>query len=352
MLSAIIILIGLSLLILVHELGHFIAAKKAGLLVEEFGFGFPPRIFAKKFGETEYSINWLPFGGFVRIYGERTVEAGESPKEVIGKEEKIDKSRSFSHQSAWKRFVIMGAGIAINFFVGWILLSLVFMIGTRPAILITEVLDNTPAFSAGLMSGDVVLGFSDDGEFISTMAGSAGEEVAFQVLRGNETVDINIVPRTVEQAGGQGALGVMIAKAGVEGQSFFTAIYSGLKMSILGMGEILRAFGSLLADLFGHASIPANIVGPVGIFGIADQLGSLGFVFLLQLIGIISLNLAVLNFIPFPALDGGRILFLIIEKIKGSPLSAKAEIWANAVSFVFLILLMVVITGRDIINLF
>ena len=108
----------------------------------------------------------------------------------------------------------------------------------------------------------------------------------------------------------------------------------------------------MLAELFGNARIPDYIVGPVGIFGVANQLGQLGFVYLIQLVAIISLNLAVLNFIPFPALDGGRILFLLIEKIKGSSLSVKAEVWANAVSFVFLILLMIVITGRDIVNLF
>lgn len=352
MLSAIIIILGLSFLILVHELGHFIAAKKAGLLVEEFGFGFPPRMWSKKIGETRYSINWLPFGGFVRIYGERTVEAGEKPGAIIEKEKNIDPARGFSKQSIWRRFVIVAAGISINFFVGWLLLSLVFMIGSKQMVLITDVAEDTPAAEVGLLAGDAILDFKTSNEFIGYVDQHRGEEIVFNIAREGEEMAVTVVPRTLEEAPSGGAVGVMITDAGFESVSFFSAIWEGLKTSVLGMGEILKAFGTLLAELFGHARIPENIVGPVGIFGVANQLGQLGFVYLLQLIAIISLNLAVLNFIPFPALDGGRILFLLIEKIKGSPLSVKSEIWANAVSFIFLILLMIVITGRDVINLF
>ena len=344
MISAILIIVGLSVLILIHELGHFIAAKNAGLLVEEFGFGFPPRLYGKKIGETVYSLNWLPFGGFVKIFGERSVEAGRLPEEGGA-----DKSRSFAHQSAWKRFVIMGAGISINFLFGWLLLAVVLMIGSPQSVLITDVAPNTPAEEVGLLPGDQLVEYATPAEFSEFVNARRGQEVNLEIRRAGEVRTVTVTPRELE--GTTGSVGVFITEVGLAPQAFFPALWDGLKLSITTMGEILKAFGTLLAEMFGSASIPENIVGPIGIFGIANQVGQLGFVFLLQLIALISLKLAILNFIPFPALDGGRILFLIIEKIKGGPLNQKVELWANAASFVFLLLLMIVITARDIINL-
>jgi regulator of sigma E protease len=348
MISAILVIIGLSVLVLIHELGHFLAAKRAGLLVEEFGFGFPPRMFSIKKGETRYSFNWLPFGGFVKIYGEKGEVLGPNQQAT---ESKVDTKRSFAHQSFWTRMVIIGAGISINFIFGWLLLSLVFMVGARQAVIVSQIAPGSPAELAQIEAGDELVGFKTVSEFTSFTNAHRGEAVEMKIKTQDVERAITITPR-VEVPVGQGALGVAIIETGFAKYSFFGALWHGLAVAVESMAEIFKAFGALVADIFGHGRVPENVVGPIGIFGVAGQLGDLGFVYVLQLIAMISLNLAVLNFIPFPALDGGRLLFLIIEKIKGSPIHAKGEIWANGLSFIFLILLMMIITGRDIIRLF
>jgi len=335
MLSALFLIIGLSLLVMIHELGHFIAAKQAGIKVEEFGFGFPPRIKAWKRGETEYSINWLPFGGFVLR------EAGEI----------VDEKRSFAHQSLWRRFVVIAAGISINFIAGWLLISSVLMIGAREAVVLTQIQPGSPAETAGFWANDVLVGFKDATSFVDFTHAQQGKKVSIEVLRGQEKKTIEVTLRKVISEN-EGPLGAVVSKVGFARLGFFAALWQGFTSSVEGVAEIFKAFGSLLGQLFGHANLPSNIVGPVGIFGIAGDLGKLGFVYLMQLLAMISLNLAALNAIPFPALDGGRILFLIIEKIKGSPLHPKREMYANVISFGFLLLLMVIITGRDIVRLF
>src|SRR3989344_6857263 len=143
--AILIVIVGISLLIFVHELGHFLVAKKMGLLVEEFGFGFPPRLFSWKKGETTYSLNWLPFGGFVKIYGEDPSEA--------------DGERSFSNQKAWKRSLLIVAGVLMNFLLGWLLMSVIFMVGIPKAIFISEVVPESPAAMVGLQTEDEVSGF-------------------------------------------------------------------------------------------------------------------------------------------------------------------------------------------------
>lgn len=347
MLAAIFIIVGLILLILVHEIGHFLAAKQAGIRVEEFGIGFPPRITGWQRGETFYSINWLPIGGFVKIYGENKhrseEEAGETGVAV-------DTKRAFFLQSFRRRFVVIAAGISINFIVGWLLLASVYMVGAREAVVITDILEDSPAATAHLQRGDELVGFKSADHFIAYTSANQGKAVTIEVLR--EDMAISVPAQLREAIEGQAPLGAAIGKVGFAGLPFFAALQKGLIDSVTAVADIFRAFGSLIADLFGHAKVPESIVGPVGILGIAGDLGKLGFVYIVQLIAMISLNLAALNAIPFPALDGGRILFMVIEKIKGSPLNPKRELWANLASFGFLIILMLVITSRDIIRLF
>ncbi len=348
MLFGLIVVIGISLLIIVHEAGHFIAAKQAGLKVEEFGFGFPPRIFAIKKGETEYSFNWIPFGGFVKIYGE-SKEQMERRAAQTG--EIIDPKRSFAHQSAWRRLTIVFAGVAINFFAGWLLLSLVFMVGAPQAVVITGVAPESPAALAGILPGDQVLQFKTASDFIHTTEANRGKELPLEITREGKVLNLVVTPR-LENVKGQGATGVIISEAGFEKLPFFASLWKGLTTSLEVMGQILQTFGSMISRLFVHAELLDGVVGPIGIWGVANQLGGLGLVYLMQLIGMISLNLAVLNAIPFPALDGGRFLFIIIEKIKGSPIGQKKELVFNLVGFGLLFILMIAITGRDIIRLF
>ena len=331
------VIIFLSILILVHELGHFVAAKKFGLLVEEFGFGLPPQIWKKKIGETIYSINALPFGGFVKIYGE-------------DREEKAEKDRSFASLPIKKRSLIIFAGVLMNFLLGWLLISVIFSIGVPQAILITKVELNSPAAEIGLQAGDKILSAGAD-NFIKFIDEHRGQEIVIKIERNGEIKEFKTIPR-INPPAGEGALGIALMESGLAKKNLLASVWEGLKTSV----EIIRAvfaaiFNLITKALVGKATLE-QIAGPIGIVKITAQAGSLGFVYLLQLLALISLNLVVINIFPFPALDGGRLLFLLIEKIKGSPLPVKFERYANALGMALLLFLMVIITIKDIRGIF
>lgn len=351
--SILFVLLGISVLILIHEAGHFWAAKKAGLLVEEFGFGFPPRLFKKKIGETTYSFNLLPFGGYVRIYGEHAdhIETAASDTPPESSKLGIDPRRSFSNQSAWRRLVIILAGVAMNFILGWFLLATVFMLGAPQEIVVAEVLPGSPAAISGLEPGDTILGFKETKEFVTYINERQGTELQFEIKRGSEVLPVLATPR-VNPKPDEGALGVALVDSGFEGLGFFAALKEGFVQSLEVMAQIIKLFGQLLANLFTKGKVLEDVVGPIGVFSVASQAGERGFVYLLQLLALISLNLAALNAIPFPALDGGRALFILLEKIKGSKFSAKRELAVNIAGLVVLFGLMIVITVRDIVRLF
>lgn len=356
MLIAIIVIIGLSLLVLGHEAGHFFAAKLFGLQVDEFGFGFPPRIAAKKVGGTEYSINWLPFGGFVRIAGERgefemLEGGGESGNpalpDPVAPETPADPSRQFYTQPAWKKSVIILAGVFTNFILGWFFISVVLMVGVPQSLIIAGTEPGSPAAAAGIQAGDIVKGYTSAESFISFIDAHKGTPVTVAVLRNDKEVDFTVTPRT-NAAPNQGAIGVALEEGGAPREGVFAALRDGIvaawDISIL----TIQAFWGLIGQVFTHATIPAGIVGPVGIFSVAEETGSIGLAYLLQFIGVISLNLMVVNLIPFPALDGGRFLVILIEKVKRSPLPYKVEAWINGIGFALLLALMIALTVRDV----
>ena len=348
MLIILIVLIGISLLVLTHEAGHFFAAKFFNMKVDEFGFGFPPRIFARKYGETEYSLNWLPFGGFVKIAGENEPVAGAVDTNIPVD---VDKSRYFSHQAIWKRLIVIVAGVAINFLTGWLLLSAVLMVGTPRILVVTDVQPGSPAAEVGLTRGDIFKDFGTSQQFIDFVNQHRGEEISLNVIRGGKDLAISVTPR-IHTGEHEGAVGVVLADGGVPKEGFFASLRDGFKETFVIAWLTLQAFGSLLAGLFFHAQLAAGVVGPVGIVSVAQQTGQLGFIYLLQLISLIAINLAIINLVPLPALDGGRVLFMLIEKIKGSPLSQKFEIRLILATYAFLAVLMIALTIRDVSALF
>jgi regulator of sigma E protease len=349
MLTAIFVIIGLSLLILGHEAGHFFVAKLFKLRVDEFGFGFPPRMLAKRKGETEYSLNWLPFGGFVKIAGENDrLNGGLGKLKSLPEEEK---NRLFCFQSWWKRSVVLLAGVAVNFLLGWFLISAVLMIGTPRALVISQVQQNSPAAKIGLLEGDVIRNYVSADEFIKYINQNRGEQIILEVRRGGEDLNLSIVPR-INVPPGEGALGIALAEVGEGRKGFFPAIAAGLKQSALICRLVLTALYQLVKNLFLHGSLLQGIVGPVGIFSVAQETGHIGLIYLVQLVSLISLNLAVVNLIPFPALDGGRFFLILIEKIKGSPVSYRTETIVNSLGFAFLLFLMALLTIRDVGRLF
>ncbi len=343
-------IVGLSLIVLAHEFGHFIAAKLSKIGVDEFGFGFPPRLFARRWGETTYSINALLFGGFVRIYGED------------GKE---NDSRAFNNQPVWRRMLVTCGGVLINVVVAWLFFSAVFMAGAPEHLVISDVAPGSPAAAAGIVSGDIIHEVRGGTQtltipikvdaFITLVKEAAVRNEAVVLNVGSVGAgerEVSLVPRANPPAG-EGALGVGLAEAGVPQTGFFKSFLSGAEET-----WVLAKFTVLgLMDFFGRAfSAPGTLreaMGPVGIAAAtAAQASTLGFSYLLRLLGFISLNLAVLNLIPFPALDGGRIVFLLIEKLKGSPVSYVVQRLVNASGFVVLLLLMLAVTFKDVRILF
>ena len=348
MLIVIIVIVGLSVLILGHEAGHFFAAKMFGLKVDEFGFGFPPRIAAKKIGDTEYSINWLPFGGFVRISGERGEFAaidGEEPISPLA--EPVDEGRLFYSQPAWKKAIIMLAGVIMNFILGWIFISLVLMIGVPQTLVIAGVQTGSPAAAAGFQAGDIVKGYTDSQSFINFVNDNKGAPITVSIIRNDKDISFTVTPRAVTSPN-EGAIGVELEEGGAARENPFLALRDGFVSAGMVSWLTIQAFGDLIKQIFVHASIPSDVVGPVGIFSLAEETGHIGLAYLLQFIGIISLNLMVVNLIPFPALDGGRFVMVLIEKVKKTPLSFKTEAWVNGIGFGLLLLLMLVLTIRDI----
>jgi regulator of sigma E protease len=371
--TIIIFLLVLSVLVFVHELGHFLVARKNGVKAEEFGFGFPPRIWGiyknkdnewkhvkgskevKDAKSTVYSFNWIPLGGFVKIKGE-------------GGQNKEDKD-SFAHKPVWRRALILVAGVVMNIILAGVLISIGYMIGfpdstnnlpqsaqvSGQQVQIVQVMPDSAAESANIKPGDVVV--SVDGESVDSetelqelIRASANEEVDLVLKRQDETINLNVSPDVKDN--GQGSLGVAIVSSGIVKYPFFQSIWQGFKVSILLVGAIFAAFFELIKNLFVGAPISAEIAGPVGIADMTGAYARMGFSYLLQFTALLSLNLAVINILPFPALDGGRILFLAIEKIKGSPVKQEVENVIHNLGFILLMLLVLIVTFKDVSNLF
>lgn len=343
MLSAITIIIFLSILILIHELGHFLLAKRFGLFVGEFGLGLPPRAWGKKIGETIYSINWLPFGGYVKI-------AGEDGDDEIDK--KVPHDRIFYNIAAWKRFLILVGGVGMNFLLGWMLLSIVFMIGIKPGLFISQVQEGSPASVAGLQANDRLLEFTKSDDFVSYAKEHAGEEIAIKVGRGDAELTLQMTPRKDPPAG-QGPLGVVLGEAlGREKLGLGSAVKEGFFEAIEIGKSTFQGLGGLLSATFKGQGSLDNVAGPIGIVKVTVDASEAGYIYVLSLMALISINLAAFNILPFPALDGGRVLFLVIEKLKGSPLPKKFEQYANGIGLLLLLGLILVVSVKDVIRIF
>ncbi len=362
MIIPLITLFGIVVLIILHELGHFLTAKKFNLKVEEFGVGFPPRITGKKVGETLYSLNWLPLGGFVKISGE-----GEDQEalEALPEEEK---RRLFAFQKPWKKALIVSAGVMVNFLSGWLILFVVFLIGTPRGLIINTVQPNSPAAVSGIQANDLVLGFgtpislinerniapsNEDlrAEFINFINAHEGKTIDL-LVRSNDKEKMISVDLKKPTEEGRGVLGVQFTEVGIQQQSFFEAFKKSFSQAVTIITLTVQSLGDLIGNLFSKAEISKDVIGPVGIFSFAYETGKVNLIYLLQLLSIISLNLAVLNLIPFPALDGGHLLFIAIEKLKGSPISKQIKLVANVTGVGLLLLLAVILTVRDVQNVF
>jgi len=342
--SILIFLVVLSILVLVHEFGHFIMAKRAGILVEEFGFGLPPRVFGKKVGETIYSINLLPFGGFVRLHGESTEESVTVPE------------RSFMNKNKRVRVSVVVAGVIMNFILALLCFSIVSSFSGIPKdtknIKIIDINQNSPALTAGLVVGDIIKTadgkeFQSVDEFIKYVDTKKGTKVKIGTSDGKK---LTLTPRA-NPPEGEGPLGVVISTTEVYyppvWQRPFYGIYYGFKDSFFWGKTILTSLGGLVTSLF-RGVVPKDVSGPIGIFAVTSEAAKTGILTLINFIGILSVNLAILNIIPFPALDGGRLLFIVIEGVFGKKVLPKVEARIHTVGMIILLTLIFLITIGDV----
>lgn len=350
--SIIFLIIAFALLILSHELGHFIAAKKSGMRVDEFGFGFPPRLFKIKKGETTYSFNAIPFGGFVKILGE------DGEKELERAE------GAFTSKSISARFFVLVAGVTFNVALAWILISFSFTIGApvsssavpagtglkNTGIVIVQVVKNSPAELSGLKPGDKLITFSRIEDVQNFIENGTGKEIELRYQRGKVFSSVVLTPRANPPAG-EGAIGIAMDEIGLLKLPFYAAVWEGAKTTYNLTAGTATAFFNFIADAFKGKPVLDAIAGPVGIVSITGGAAKLGFVYLLNFIAFLSINLAILNILPFPALDGGRLVFLLIEKIKGSPVSAKFTGITHSVGMIILMFFMLLVTYHDIARL-
>jgi regulator of sigma E protease len=325
-LTIILIVIFFAVLVLGHEAGHFAVAKLLGLKVDEFGFGFPPKIIGRKFKGTEYTINAIPFGGFVKV---PSLDSG---------------SDEYSAVPAWKKAAVFCSGVIMNFFIAWLAFSVIFMIGAPQGVYIGGVIADSPAAESGIKSGDRLSGFTSITEVVDFIGSKADESIVLEVERSGKNISVEVIPREND---GVGRIGVELVESGFERVGFFKGLGSGLSSAWGFTGRIVNAFISM----FRHAEF-GNSTGPIGIFSAVSVAKDMGLPYFLQLLGIVSLNLMVVNILPLPALDGGHLLFLFIEKIRRKALSKKTMATINSVSFALLLVLMFVVTIRDILRLF
>jgi len=376
----------------VHEWGHFFVARKSGIKVYEFGFGFPPRAFGwykdpktgkfvfvngkgkntlketvggedrespDEFPATVYSLNWLPLGGFVKIKGEN----GELAQE----------SDSFGSKPFWKKGSVLIAGVTMNVFLAAVLLSAGFTIGLpadkdvlsdpraivveEPAVTAQQVENGSPADSAGVKYGDILLSISGtplitSSDLVTYVEAHPTEEAILEVKRGEDIVTLTLTPAQLSDEDATPRLGIILADAGIVRYPWYIAIWKGILVALFGVVNIFLTFFFLIKGLVTGQGLAFSVAGPVGIAVVVGESARLGMSYLINIVAMLSLSLAVINILPIPALDGGRLFFVVYERLFKKPVPMKYEQTAHTIGFLLLMILIVVVTWRDITNLF
>lgn len=359
--SLIIFIIILSALVIVHELGHFLVARRFGIRVDEFGLGFPPR--AKKlftWKNTPFTLNWLPFGGFVKIFGENPMD-GEN-KSNASKESFVSKNRGI--QAA-----VLVAGVFGNFLFAWLLITVGFITGLPASAnfslpventrtVITTVLPDSPADLAGLKSGDSIVRLGRGGvnseltpEEASLFISESNVPITFTIDRGGEVSTKIVIPEEgiIKD---RPAVGISMDTVGTVKLPPHKALWYGLKTTSLLTMLTAEGIGTFIFQAFGGTADFSTVTGPVGIVGMVGDARELGFNHLLIFTALISINLAVINLLPIPALDGGRLLFVCVEAITRKSIPPKIFNLVNTAGFALLMLLMILVTFQDVRNIF
>src|SRR3989344_3961915 len=361
LITLIIFFVILLALVLSHEAGHFFSALFFGIKVEEFGFGIPPRMFGVRSKKgILYSFNWLPLGGFVKITGE---EGGETSDPT-----------NFSAKPAWIRAVALASGIAMNLFLAYFVFSIITGLGTYEAIgdadaakypdakvTIIQVLQSSPAGEAELLEGDQILNAVSSSDSITPknieeiqkfIADHKGKELLLMIKRNGDEFTKIVTPRA-NPPEGEGPMGVALALLHIKKTPWYLTPVDGAKLTWSPTSATSEGFGSLIKSIFvkeGRKDL--QVAGPVGIFNLTASARSMGITTLLTFLALLSINLAIINVLPIPGLDGGRLFFVIIEAIRGKRISLQASSWIHGVGLAILIILMLAITFHDLSKIF
>ncbi len=342
-------------------------ARRAGIKVEEFGIGLPPRakaIYTDKKG-TVYSINWIPFGGYVKLYGE---DASDSKA--------LKAKNSFASKTKWQRSQVIVAGVVMNFILAWVLIAIGFSVGMKPFLItqddvikaqeaglieimsvlnVHEITDGGPLSKVDILPGDLIVEINSynvpKSENLSDILKS-GQEVTLKILREGEESLVTVVPDS------EGKLGFTVSDAPfvISQNDVKYSVPKAVVESAKEVGRLsyltLDMLGNVITSLVIKATVPDGVAGPVGIARLTHQFTQQGIIALMQFAALLSISLGVINIMPFPALDGGRFLFIIFEAVLRKKPNAKMEAMVHGVGFILLMLLIVVITWNDIVNLF
>jgi regulator of sigma E protease len=329
----------LSVLVLAHELGHFVVAKRAGIKVQEFGFGYPPRLIGIKLGETLYSLNLLPLGGFVRMLGENGAPGDP---------------RAFASKPKRTRAAVLVAGSAMNLLLVPLLFSAALMIGEPVQcddcgrVQVYSVQAGSPAERAGLREGDVFVSLDgqpihDTTDVRQVVRGAADREVPAVVRRDGKELTLGLTPRP-GGPDGQPTIGIQL---GPEVVTVRHPVWQAIPMGLQRTGEVLRAFVAGLGQMLTRQA-PADLAGPVGIAQMTGQAARAGWVYLIQFTAFLSLNLAVLNMLPVPGLDGARLAFVVVEGLRGRRVNPQTEGVIHFIGLMLLLTLMVYVSFNDV----
>ena len=372
--TILIFIIILFVLVLAHEWGHFIVAKKSGMRVDEFGIGFPPRLASIKWRGTRYSLNLLPLGGFVKIYGEDgdLDSKTESPDATPATPDSVDGGR-FSTKTRLQQAAVLVAGVTMNVVLAWFIFFIILTVGQPVAVteaevsdtaelVISEVMPDTPAAIAGLPLGATVVGLSSGASEETTLlpstfrdftAAHGNQEITIDYEFAGELESVTIVPTTglISEEPDRAVAGVTLVLIETVKTPFYTAWYEALIVTKDGLSLVAVGLFSFLSDLVVGQADYGQISGPVGIVGLVGDASSFGLTSLLTLTANLSLSLAVINLLPFPALDGGRLVLVGVEAVTRRPLNPKIVKYINHTGFVLLLLLMALITYNDIYKL-
>ena len=336
-----------SILIFFHELGHFIAAKVSGVKVYKFAFGFGPKILGFTKNQTEYLICLIPLGGYVKMAG----EMGQEDVKKISEEEVPEKQR-FDKKTLGIRALIVALGPFMNIATAVVIFSLIFFVNGIPVVtnFVSTVVENGPAEQAGILSGDKIIAIDsikmeDPNKIANIINESSGEELQLTLDRKEEVIDVFVIPKYDDDYK-KGLIGITF-EVTIERINIFSAFYKGL----IATGNIIKLIFSNTMEMV-TGKVPIEIAGPLGIAQMTGEAAKLGFLNLLYFTAILSIFIGLFNLLPIPILDGGHLLILVIEKLRGKPLEPEKINFMYLIGISLIIIIFVIATYKDILRVF